>query len=284
MSNKQLPYLLFFMLISSRLFGQANFEFKFKNASDHQTRITTDIHLHYPDNRIERLLSDTLSQLEYSKINHFSDSGTYRLSTRIINNGIVKDSIDYPFELNGSETNVQISLYLCQLNNSAIRQKGNKAKDTYAYLSVIKHGVSPKAIKLKAICLKLEKSECDIKPPYFRLTNYSKDTLYGEYMNGIFWGTLAKRTNDTAWGIKQTGIIDLNFVDYPPLSPDSSTIATVGSWGIFRELQKGEYKYELLVSTKREPLEYIKYTDTENTEWWIKAADFYQLTYEFKVE
>lgn len=64
-----------------------------------------------------------------------------------------------------------------------------------------------------------------------KIKNNSKDTLYGEYLPGYFWGTLSYIRNDSILATR-TGRIDYTFDNPPPLYPDSVKIATVGSFGL----------------------------------------------------
>jgi hypothetical protein len=92
------------------------------------------------------------------------------------------------------------------------------------------------------------------------------------------------KINDTIWSRKHIGMIDTEFVELPPLSPDSSKIASVGSFGFFN-LKSGTFcKYELVFTNKWDSPGTTKYMSTDSIEWWAESRNYYRLIYEFKVK
>ena len=185
------------------------------------------------------------------------------------------DSVNYPLYIDGAETEIVIKISVDNGNYDY------EHKDTGCSISVIKYYKPPKSIKLTLINLE----PADVKNPVFRLDNFSHDTLYGYFLPGYFWGALKHKLDNSTWSNKSYGTLDLNFVRRPPLYPDSSKIASVGTWGI-DSLQKGSYKYELAVSTMWNGVEgeVNEYLDHDSIKWQAGVHKYYKLEYEFEIK
>jgi hypothetical protein len=283
MNFKQLSINLTFLLISIKLFGQIDLLFKYDYSDDFKKAVYSEIKMQLPNSKIYKLYSDTLKSVMFSKANYFLNSGSYFLTVYFSDNNVVRNSVKYYFSLDGTETDVTIDISfhynekLYKVNEQWIK----KEKIPKGYISITKYYQSPQSIK---ISLENLESNDYYKGPFFRLINNSRDTLYGEYLPGYFWGSLYISLNDSTWSRKKTGIIDTDFVDSPPLFPDSSKIATVGSFGVYNKLPKCFYKYELLFSKTGNFHGLSKYLDNSCMEWWTMTEEFYRLTYKFKID
>ena len=282
MNCKQISCILIFILMSSNLLGQTDLKFEYHCNKEFIRPIRTDIMLKFPNGRIEKLLSDTMRSLEYFKKGYFRKSGNYLLSIRSTGLDSKTVSTDYRFVLNGKENEVKIDISF-HYNSKLSNENGNwndKQVKTDALISVIKYYESPKSIELSLEDLESE----DIPSPFLKLTNYSKDTIYGEYLPGYFWGSLSIGINDSTWTNKRIGIIDTELDNRRPLYPDSSTIATVGTWGYKNHLIKNKYKFELLFTTNWFSRGLSKYKDTDSINWWAGTKEFYRLIYKFEIK
>ena len=283
MNFKQLSIGLIFFLISPISFGQVDLRFDYGYSDDFIQPIYSEIKMQFPNKKIDKLYSDTLKSVELLKQDYFLFSGNYLLTINFSDNNLVKDSAEYSFAINGLETDISISIdfhyneKLYKVNDQWIK----KEKIPKGYISVTKYYESPESIK---ISLENLESTDGYKAPFFRLINNSRDTLYGEYLPGYFWGSLYISTNDSTWSRKKIGTIDTEFVDSPPLFPDSSKIATVGSFGVYNKLPNFFYIYELLFSKNGNTHGLSKYLDNRCMEWWAITEEFYRLLYKFKIE
>jgi len=279
--NKRILYSLILILISSSLFGQIDLKFQSK-VSDFKESVNSDVSIIFPNRLRVQIYQDTVREYDVIKKGFSIQTGEYKVVCRFVINNKV-DSVDYVFSLKGNESDIEISIDLGQdiqakwINNiwTEINRKNN------GHISVVKYYKSPKSISLYLADIEFDEY---YKGPFFRLNNNSKDTIYGEYLPGYFWGSLSIVTNDSTRSRKLIGIIDTQFEGLPPLSPDSNRIASVGSFGLFKHLPKSNYRYELLYSTTGNFHEYREYINKINIEWWAKTEEFYRLIYDFEVK
>lgn len=273
-------YSLALLLLSSRLFGQIDLRFDYE-LSDFRDIVKSDISLIIPNGNKVQLYFDTIKKYHDLKKNYFTQTGQYTVDCKYLINSKYIDSVCYSFELSGEENEIEISVDLGQdINSKWIKNKWTElSRKNKCYISIIKYFESPKSIKLKLA--NIESSEY-YKGPFFTLINLSKDTIYGEHLPGYFWGSLSF-INDSTRSRELIGQIDMNFVDMPPLFPDSSRIAMVGSFGLFNKLSPSKYEYKLLFSRTGNTHGYKKYIDSVTTEWWAKTENFYRLIYDFEI-
>ena len=62
----------------------------------------------------------------------------------------------------------------------------------------------------------------------------------------------------------RTGILDYEFVDSPPLYPDSTKIASVGSFGIRKKLVSFDYRFEVMLAKKWQSIGIGIYEENQN--------------------
>jgi hypothetical protein len=99
----------------------------------------------------------------------------------------INETTDYGFTLNNKEINVAIYVsyeYFWTVNEN--RHWDGKPKIPMGSICIAKTYNSLESI---SIVLDSTKSSKYCSGPFFRLTNNSKDTLYGNYSPGYFWGT-----------------------------------------------------------------------------------------------
>jgi hypothetical protein len=280
MRHVRFKYGLALIFLSSRLFGQIDLRFDYE-LSDFRDIVKCDISLTIPNENEVQLYLDTINKYHDLKKDFFTQPGQYKLDCKYFINSKCIDSIVYSFELNGDEKEIEMSVDLGQdINSKWIKNKWTElSRKNQCYISIVKYFESPESIKLKLA--NIESSEY-YKGPFFILTNFSKDTIYGEHLPGYFWGRLSF-ISDSIRSRELIGQIDMNFVDMQPLYPDSSRIAMVGSFGLFNKLPPNKYEYKLLFSTSGNTHGYRKYLDNIPTEWWAKTESFYKLIYDFEI-
>jgi len=260
-----------------------NFSFEFGDeiASTSKARIL----LKTPQKEVLNLFTDTISKYEFSKKNYFKSKGKHTLSIYFESKKYGADSLNYDFKLNGKELNVSISISFDYkerlIKQKDIYVKGNKVLNGYIRLN--KYYEPPKTIEIH-----LDTDDIGdeyYRGPFFTIKNNSLDTLYGEHLPGYFWGTLSYMRNDSI--LRTTiGTLDYNFVDSPPLYPDSIKIATVGSFGIPVKLAPFEYRFEVMLANKWQGIGggVGIYKEQPNFDWWAETKEYYKLKCDFKVE
>jgi hypothetical protein len=267
------------------VFGQSDLLFEYEY-SNFIAPIYSRIELKFPNGKNKKIFSDTLSMFEYSQKNYLDETGKYTLKISFNSDKYGQDSINYDFELNGKETNIDISIKFDY--NGKYYKEGDfwikKEKVPQGYIRVFKYYKAPESIQ---ICINegFESNEY-YKGPFFTLKNNTTDTIYGEHLPGYFWGTLFFLNEDFSVKKKWIGTIDYMFVDSPPLYPDSSKVATVGSFGVLKKLPPHKYKYELLYSTKYQSSGkgIGVYEDKRLFVWWAGTKEYYKIIYQFEIE
>ena len=284
MKSRKLTYAFFLVLISAKLVAQADLQLEYKCSEDFKRPVFSAIKLHFPNGKTDKLYSDTLKTFDLFKPNYTGESGSFSLSVLFADKDIKTDSLTYDFKLSGKETDLKIDISF-YIDRQRIRQGGHwivKSKIPSGSIYLTKYYKAPESIQIN-----LDSTEFGdefYKGPFFKLTNNSTDTIYGEYLPGYFWGTLSIQRNDSTWSNNYMGIIDTEFVGEPPLSPDSSRIASVGSFGMFKRLAKTSYCYELLFTKNQKSRGAGLYKNHKTFQWWETTDEFYRLKYKFKIK
>jgi hypothetical protein len=277
-------FILVFVLFLKgiQLYGQNDFRFSYVCGNEIKRPFTSKILLKYPDNTTSNLLIDTVSKYNFSEINYLKFKGKYTLSIWFETDNYGKDSLEYDFNLNGNEiiSDISVSFDFSErlIKKGDIFIKGKKVINGYIRLN--KYYSAPKSID---ILLDNENLGDEYyKGPFFKIKNNSSDTLYGEHLPGYFLGTLSYIRNDSTL-FTSIGNIDYEFGDSPPLYPDSTKYATVGSFGLSRTLTPFEYRFEVLLAKKWQSQGIGVYKERQNIDWWAGTKEYYKLTYDFKV-
>jgi len=268
-------------LMGETLYGQNDIHFSYECEAGVSKPAKARILLKSPDNKIFTLFADTVNEYEFYEKNYFKSNGKYILSVWFEDAKHVKDSLNYDFELSGKEIITLISISLDYrerlIKKGEIYVKGEKVLN--GYIRVNKHYDAP-----KTVVIQIDSNEIgnEFRGPFFTIKNNSKDTLYGEHLPGYFWGTLSYIRNDSILSTR-IGNLDYNFVDSPPLYPNSTKIATVGSFGFTNKLKPFEYRFEVLLAKKWQPKGVGVYIERQNFIWWAGTKEYYKLKYDFIV-
>lgn len=271
------------LLMGITLYGQNDIHFSYECSDKINSPTKATILLKSPDKQMFNLFTDKVSNYDFSEKNYFKSKGKYTLSISFEAEKYGKDSLDYDFELNGFEINTVISVEFDY--RERLLKKGdifvNGENVLNGYIRISKYYDTPKSVNIE-----LDKENTGdeyYKGPFFKIKNNSKDTLYGEHLPGYFWGTLSYIRNDSILATK-IGILDYEFVDSPPLYPDSTKLATVGSFGLTKKLMPFKYRFEVMLSDKWQSQGIGVYKERQNFDWWAGTKKFYKLKYDFKVD
>ena len=257
------------ILFSFGLSGIAQTKLNFKYyCLDFVETTRVSVYLKYSNNKIE-LLNDTVREFEKRLIIP-TGKNDYILSVEFENKTIGKEALNYPFTLLGTETDIKVNVILTR--NVWLEKEAG-------VIEIIKY--YDEANHLEIEYLSEVKGGGSFRGPFFMLKNNSNDTIYGKHLRGYFWGTLSFLF-DSVWSHEIFGQLDYDFVPRPPLFPDSTVIATVGSFGWQNELPKFWYRYTLLYYTTDKNTH--KRLEKDNFIWRADTKKYYRLVYEFEVE
>jgi len=275
---------IFLLLVEGMsLYGQNGINFSYKCENEIKRPIKSRILLKLPENKTYKLFSDTINESSYSNKDFFKTKGKYTISIFFEAEKYGNDSIDYNFELNGNEINTMISVSFDYreryIKKGDIYEKGKK--ELNGYIGVNKYYEAP-----NSIIIGLDKEQTGdeyYKGPFFKIKNNSNDTLYGEHLPGYFWGTLSYLKNDSIIATRIGSICD-EFADSPPLYPDSTKLATVGSFGLTEKLAPFNYRFEVMLVKKRVSQGIGIFEERKNFIWWAGTKEYYKLKYDFKID
>ena len=272
----QLKFFIYCILFSLSVNGMAqtqlNFNYDGSSSVLEETRVS--VFLQYSNDKIE-LLNDTVRKFEKS-LNVPSKENDYTLFVQFENQTIGKEIVNYPFQLTGNETDVEINVRFYKDGGFDKRKREN------GVIEIIQYYESNDNLEIRY--LPKMKGDKYYKAPFFMLKNNSSDTIYGQYIKGYFWGSI-RFLSDSVWSSDYFGQLDYNFAGGSPLFPDSVTLAWVGSFGWRNELPKTHYKYTLLYTTDRNISSGVRqYLEKDNFVWWADRKKYYRLVYEFDVK
>lgn len=267
----QLTLLFLLLLNSISTHAQSELSFSFECSKDIKPPIVCRVFLQHPSGSTSGLLSDTISSYDFSTREFVSAKGLYTLSVYFEAEIYGRGAIDYQFELNGAEEETHISL------NVDVKEE----RDLHGYVMINKYYKAPESVDISLD--HKTKGTKFYKGPFFKIKNNTRDTLYGVHLPGYFWGSLLFIRNDSTLH-SRTGVLDYEFIASPPLYPDSTKTATVGSFGIANQLIPFEYRYEVLLSQKWQSLGIGVYEEQETLTWWAGTKEYYRLSYDFEVK
>jgi len=265
------------------LHGQNELQFSYECEEAIKSSIETKVLIKLPDGRISNLYSDSKTKYDFTDKENFASKGKYGLSIYFGAEKYGQDSIVYDFELNGNEIKTIISVDFDfrerLIKKGNIYEKGDSVLN--GYVRINKYYIAPETI---VISFDKENMGTEYyKVPFFKIKNNSTDTIFGEHLPGYFWGTLSYLRNDSTH-MTRTGILDYEFVDSPPLYPDSTKIASVGSFGLSRKLVPFDYRFEVMLAKEWQSIGIGIYEEHKNFIWWAGTKEYYKLTYDFKIE
>ncbi|MBB6461858.1 hypothetical protein [Flammeovirga kamogawensis] len=265
------------------LHGQNVLQFSIESGEAIKSPIESSVLLKFPDGRISKLYSDSKSKYDFIDKEYFTSKGKYILSIYFIAEKYGQDSIEYDFELNGDEIKTTISVNFDfkerLIEKGNIYEKGEEVLN--GYVRINKYYNAPKTIELSIDNENIGTEYYN--GPFFKIKNNSTDTLYGEHLPGYFWGTLSYLRNDSTL-MTRIGILDYNFIDSPPLYPDSTKITSVGSFGLRNKLVPFDYRFEVLLAKKWQSTGIGIYEEHKSFSWWAGTKEFYKLDLDFKIE
>jgi hypothetical protein len=238
------------------------------------------------------------SNLEQSKMNMLESykfqAGTYRLRFCFDKMRLQTDTLEYDFQLKGTEQEVHVSISKCWKTNINTGEEW-ESDDPKGFITIWKYYPIPQGILIE---LQQSVDEKGNEWPLFKLTNNTQFDLYGESIPGEFYGSISYMMADSTWGKPiRTGKLfeyvnrepirtDELFenVNREPLHPGQSTFAKIGDYlpGFFH-WQDGLYRYNIQISdTKTNIGTYSPTIFHGNYRVYTQNVSLYNLNYEFK--
>jgi len=272
---------LFILLSSLELRGQTSLKFGFKYSKDFNQELFSEVSIRQPNGEINQLYFDSLNAFDSYEKNFFKFSGDHELIVVFKHDSPNQEVLKHTFSVDLDELMIELVVSFRMgrklvRDNSSHTSQGDVAK---GYISIHKYYESFEGVEVQL---------SDLEPhdyyrgPYFTISNKSDKTIYGEFLPGYFWGRLYSINEDLDKTNKLDFIIDFNFTRKEPLLPDSTRIATVGSFGVSNQLESGPYRFELFYTIDGRNRSFRKYENRENIEWWNSSADFYTISYDFE--
>ena len=204
--------------------------------------------MHLPNGNSTIVLDDTVKQVQ--KEFHLEQLGEYRLAVVFSNVISGKDSLERTFTLTGEEYKVETTAHF---NRERKNLSDWKIKDSInsGRFTITKYSYPSPLVKIKYIRNSTGENN-EFPGPQFIVKNESKDTLYGEWLPGYFWGTLSKWVDGKYVGTKT-----------PP----------------------GKYRFNLYYSTENNiKLAATRIYESDTFRWWSSVQNWHLLTCEFETK
>ena len=231
-----------------------------------------------PDGKSTIVLDDTVKQMKTSC--HLEQLGEYRLAVLFSNDVSGKDSIERTFTLTGEEYRVETAVHF-ERGKKDLADWENKDSINSGRFTITKYSNPSPLVKIKFLRNSTGENG-EFPGPHFLVKNESKDTLYGEWLPGYFWGTLSKWVDGKYVG-NYGGMICTTWSDEPPLYPDSNKFAWVSSFG--RKTLPGKYRFNLYYSTENNIKDSASMIcESDKFRWWSSIQNWHLLTCEFETK
>jgi hypothetical protein len=274
---------IYLLLAGIQVYGQNEIKISYQRGNSIENPFKTLLFLKSPDGKSSQFTIDTASRFVFSQKHPLTQSGKYTLSIQVETKKGWVETLDQDFDIVGNELLTEIDIHFTRSQRTLKKVDKKQLNDNpiVGFIEIVKYYEAPKSIRIQLD--KEFKGNEYMKGPFFRIKNNSMDTLYGEHLPGYFWGSLSLKNNDSIdYTIK--GTIDYNFADIPPLYPDSSTYASVGSFGHRNILFPSHYQFELNLFNKLQIA--TKQIPSENKEliWYVDTNQYWKLKYDFEIE
>ena len=281
MLQKSLIFLLLFAGIQA--FGQNEIKISYQRSNSTENPFKTLLFFKSPDGKSSRFTIDTASRFVISQKHPLTQSGKYTLSIQVETKKDWVETLDQDFDINGNEllTEIDIHFTRSQRTLKKVEKKEVNHNPIIGFIEIVKYYEAPKSISIELD--KEFKGNEYMKGPCFRIKNNSTDTLYGEHLPGYFWGSLSMKNNDSI-DYTNFGTIDYNFADSPPLFPDSSTYASVGSFGYRNKLYPSQYQFEINLFNKLQTATKQIPSESKELIWYVDTKQYWKLKYDFEIE
>ena len=269
-------FIVFFLMANVVcVMAQCNMLIKY-SLDEKLTDVRARLSLVSPDGKNCVLLNDTARRTDRQY--RLEQLGEYRLMASFYSDKYGCDSLERSFWLRGDELEVATDLSFARgrknLSDWQCRDSLNSCRFT-----IEKRYQSSPQVKINY----LPNVKGENGAPCFSIKNESRDTLYGEWLPGYFWGTLSYNVNGKYVG-NYMGQICTSWAPAPPLYPDSVKSAWVSSFRTL-QLKSGKFRFNVWYSTTEEMRNSVPLAcEREKFRWWSKVQDWYLLQCDFEVK
>ncbi|WP_031540949.1 hypothetical protein [Bacteroides sp. Ga6A1] len=240
------------------------------------TDVRARLSLVSPDGMSCVLLNDTARRVE--KNYRLEQLGEYRLAASFNSDRYGCDSLERQFKLTGKELDVVADLNFSRDTKNHSDRKCHDSVNSCTFRIERRYKASPQ-VKINY----LPNMKGENGAPCFCIKNESRDTLYGEWLPGYFWGTLSYNVNGKYVG-NYMGQICTSWAPAPPLYPDSVKSAWVSSFRTL-QLKSGKFRFNVWYSTTEKMRNSVPLAcEREKFRWWSKVQDWYLLQCDFEVK
>ena len=231
-----------------------------------------------PDGKSTILFDDTVKQMQ--KEYHLEQLGKYRLTAMFSNAISGRDSLERTFTLTGEEYKVETMAHFGRVQKDWSDWKSKDSINSGRF-TITKYSNPSPLVKIKFLRNSTGENN-EFPGPLFLVKNESRDTLYGEWLPGYFWGTFSRWVDGEYVG-NHGGQICTTWVDEPPLYPNSVKPAWIASFGA--RIPPGKYRFNLYYSTENNIKgSATKVYESDTFRWWSTVQNWHLLTCEFETK
>lgn len=190
-----------------------------------------------------------------------------------------RDSLTRSFELTGEEDSVEVDMSFRSERRdwSQIHSRDSIMAGSF---TIEKYSKPSPDVHLRFL-RNSTGQQGEFPGPFFSIRNESHDTLYGEWLPGYFWGTVAVNLG-SGYSRELGGQICTTWNPLPPLYPGTTGSAWVGSFG--RRIGFGRFRFTVLYSTAQSGRHgSTLYRESPTFRWWSMVNNWHVLSCEFEI-
>ena len=275
--TKEIIFLIMALACVVSAKGQCDMLIDF-SARDYPSTAHATLKMIRPDGKSDILFDDSVKQMQ--KTFHLEQLGEYRLTAVFSSTLSGRDSLERRFTLSGEEYKVETIAHF-QRDLKKWSDWNSKDSISSGRFSITKYSHPSPLVKIKYLRSN-EGKDGEFPGPIFIIKNESRDTLYGAWLPGYFWGTVSIWKDGKYVG-NRGGQICTTWNAEPPLYPDSVKYAWVGSFGI--KVAPGRYRFNVYYSTENCTLNSTPlFHETDSFRWWSDVQNWHLLACEFEIK
>lgn len=262
-------------LISSVLYG-SNYKLNYEQGDltfMELRNVNGDIIYRY--SKLEQSYKDILANYKFQ-------AGTYRLRFCYNKMRSLTDTLEYDFQLKGTEQEVNVTVTIGRIKKLRGTVEVWETVDPEGFITLYRYYPIPQGVSIE---LQQSVDEEGNDWPHFKLSNNTQFDLYGGSIFGGFYGSISYLMSDSTWGKPIRTGPDFKQANQEPLHSGQSTIAKIGDYlpGFFH-WQNGLYRYNIQISDTKTNIAYYPTILHGNYRVYTQNVSLYNLDYEFKWE
>lgn len=263
--------------IGQQLYGQIPLQLTYESSLS-DTNAVSRMLLQASNGRT--ILFSTASSKQQVLRDTLTATGNYRFDMTFTDKQHPKDSVCAVLDVSPDvlQVDIDLSLFYSLRLTEDYKQKDSVAT---ASLNISVCHQSPPQVSIRYLYNRDGKNSREIAGPMFAIVNNSKDTLYGEFLPGYFWGYYAT-LDDGKPGRYRWGPICSSWAPGTPIAPGGVGYAWIGSFG--KTLLPGKYRFKVLYTPQRGgDVKPFSHTAHSVIDWHLRVKHWYVLTYDFEI-